>query len=425
LPDDPALAQVAIALNEARTWGQVFDPGWRFAYATDDVRLSQGSLLGLAPVPLGLHCFGQEAFESGLFGTIFNLESGRDALLGLGPWLLADTPGGRDELRELVHPAYRDLIDVIEPDDRSIARAYSVLAWYTAGGAPVRLRLMAWRVRDADGRLAGIAIQSAPEAGMAVVGTMAMAGDVGHLARMQSVAKAGRRPAAILFADLEASTPLARRLSTASYFALGRRLVRAADQCVVDAGGVVGRHVGDGVVAFFLAESAGSESTAARACVTAARALRAAIADVAVRSDRELEDIVMRFGLHWGSTLYVGQIATSGRFEVTALGDEVNEAARIEACASGGTGGAPGARGRSRARPRPGPCHVYNARRPCVRDREGPPRRTGHRRLRDLRAAEKPLNGAAFQIPMDARGTRPNRQARVEALRAALRDAGS
>jgi class 3 adenylate cyclase len=44
----------------------------------------------------------------------------------------------------------------------------------------------------------------------------------------------------------------------------------------------------------------------------------------------------MRFGLHWGSTLYVGRLMTSGRVEVTALGDEVNEAARIEACATGG-----------------------------------------------------------------------------------------
>ncbi len=48
------------------------------------------------------------------------------------------------------------------------------------------------------------------------------------------------------------------------------------------------------------------------------------------------EDVVLRFGLHWGSTLYVGSIATGGRSEVTALGDEVNEAARIEACATGG-----------------------------------------------------------------------------------------
>ena len=33
----------------------------------------------------------------------------------------------------------------------------------------------------------------------------------------------------------------------------------------------------------------------------------------------------MRCGLHWGTAVHVGQIATSGRAEVTALGDEVNE----------------------------------------------------------------------------------------------------
>src|SRR6185312_8092069 len=153
--------------------GQIVDVDWRLAYATDDLRLSLGSLVARAPVPLGLHYFGQEAFESGVYGTVFNLRSVRDALLMLGPWLLADTPGGRDELRELVHPALRDLIDAIEPDHRSIARADSIPAWYTAKGAPVQLLFTAWRVRDADGRLAGTALQSTPEAGMAVVGTMA------------------------------------------------------------------------------------------------------------------------------------------------------------------------------------------------------------------------------------------------------------
>jgi class 3 adenylate cyclase len=153
---------------------------------------------------------------------------------------------------------------------------------------------------------------------------------------MGLVAEAHRRPAAILFADLEASSPLARRLSTASYFALGRRLVRASDQCVVDAGGLVGRHVGDGVGAFFLAETAGSESAAAYSCIAAARALRESVAAVAARTDLQPEDVVLRFGLHWGSNLYVGNISTAGRSEVNALGDQVNEAARIEACASGG-----------------------------------------------------------------------------------------
>ncbi|MCU0313941.1 MAG: hypothetical protein MUC84_07775, partial [Solirubrobacteraceae bacterium] len=66
------------------------------------------------------------------------------------------------------------------------------------------------------------------------------------------------------------------------------------------------------------------------------RTLRDAVMDIAVRSDLPPEDLTLRFGLHWGSTLYVGSITTVGRSEVTALGDEVNEAARIEACATGG-----------------------------------------------------------------------------------------
>lgn len=335
MPDDPALAEAAIALNEAGAWAQIVDRDWRWAYMTDDTRLSQGSLLGMVPVPLGLHYFGQEAIDSGVQGTVFTVQSGFDALLGVGPWVLADTAGGREALRDVLHPAYRDHIDAIQPDDASVVRTFSVPG-FAAGGAVVRLKLTAWRVRAADGRLAGTALQTIPSVGMAVLGTLAGPGDAAHFARMQRVAKASRQPAAILFADLEASSPLARRLSTASYFALGRRLVRAADQCVVDAGGLVGRHVGDGVVAFFLANDAGSESGAARACITAARALKAATADVALRSDLEPGEISLRFGLHWGSTLYVGQIATSGRSEVTALGDEVNEAARIETCATGG-----------------------------------------------------------------------------------------
>jgi class 3 adenylate cyclase len=54
------------------------------------------------------------------------------------------------------------------------------------------------------------------------------------------------------------------------------------------------------------------------------------------RSDISDPDITLRFGLHWGGTLFIGQITTRGRSEVTALGDEVNATARIEACATGG-----------------------------------------------------------------------------------------
>jgi adenylate cyclase len=98
----------------------------------------------------------------------------------------------------------------------------------------------------------------------------------------------------------------------------------------------LGRHVGDGIAAFFPTRTFDSESDAAQACIAAARAIQAAMGDVAARSELEPDALVMRFGLHWGSTVYIGNITTSARFEVTALGDEVNETARIEACATGG-----------------------------------------------------------------------------------------
>ncbi len=41
----------------------------------------------------------------------------------------------------------------------------------------------------------------------------------------------------------------------------------------------------------------------------------------------------MRVGLHWGSSIYIGQLVPGGRLDVTALGDAVNECARIQECA--------------------------------------------------------------------------------------------
>ena len=333
-PADPLLADAARALTASGHWAWIVDHDWRLVYASDELRLSFGALVEYAPFAVGRHLFGPEWLETSLGWRMGSnsVEINRVFLQGVGGLMLADLPGGRDALRDLVDPELRDVVDELTPIDAEVlsfmTRGFGLDG---AGDVPA----LAFRIRHPDGRLAGTAMVSKPAAGMAMLGAMTFTADLRHVARMGAVAKAGRRPAAILFADLEASSPLARRLSTASYFALGRRLVRAADQCVIDAGGLVGRHVGDGVVAFFLAETAGSESAAARSCITAARALREAMHDVAARSGLEPEDVTMRFGLHWGSTLYVGNISTGGRAEVNALGDEVNEAARIEACAGG------------------------------------------------------------------------------------------
>jgi class 3 adenylate cyclase len=337
LPDDPLLAACAAAVNDAGHWAYVLDAAWRVVFATDELRLSFGDTGASTSVPVGRHWSGVEMVNfraSKIGGSWASPEARRAQFRGLGPYILATAPGGREGLRRIVDDGLSDLIEELQPLDLpAVWTAPSGLMSF--GGSQVASPSTFFRIDDGHAQLAGVVIVIKPAAGMSQLAAAAATADLGHLERMRLVERADRRPAAILIADLEASSPLARRVSTAQYFAFGRRLVRAADQCILDEGGIVGRHAGDGVTAFFLAETFGSESEAARSCIAASRALRRALAEVAALSEIPEADVSMRFGLHWGATLYVGRILTAGRSEVTALGDEVNETARIEATAVG------------------------------------------------------------------------------------------
>jgi class 3 adenylate cyclase len=344
LPDDPELAVVGAALTEAGYSAWILDPTWRVVYGTDDMMWSLVGLGAAAP-PIGLHIFSAEAVEyrrKNIGGSYATRELHRAFFLELAPYVVTSTPGGHDEVRRMVDPDLADLVDGVHAQEIPmmwVVRPQWTLRGVTVAGSRSEMKasgsLLWMRIDDEHGHLAGFCYLTRPAAGMSLL-SMLSATDVALLERMRAVSRPDRRPAAILMADLESSSPLGRRMSTAQYYAFGRNLVRAADQSVVEAGGIVGRHVGDGVVAFFLAETAGSESAAASSCVTAARNLRAGLADVAAKSAISPSELSLRFGLHWGGSLYVGGIATAGRTEVIALGDEMNEAARIEACATGG-----------------------------------------------------------------------------------------
>jgi class 3 adenylate cyclase len=188
-------------------------------------------------------------------------------------------------------------------------------------------------IHDERGELLGLlrfARSSIPESLLSRLGR----GDLSHFERMDRVHEPARRPAAILFADLGRSTALSRTLSSRSYFELIRDLTDLIDLAVVERTGIVGKHAGDGGSALFLVgDLGGSDSAAARSAIEAARAIQAGAAALGPAD----VDPAVNVGLHWGSTLMVGQVATRGRLEVTALGDPMNECARIEAAATGGS----------------------------------------------------------------------------------------
>ncbi len=201
-------------------------------------------------------------------------------------------------------------------------------------------------VRASDGSVAGTALIFAPLLPARVL-ALVSEGDEAMFTRMADLTEPRRRPAAVLFADIDSSGRLARVLPTPAYFELIRRFTTAFDDLVARHGGIVGKHAGDGASAFFLAAQADegdhhpAESDAAGAALAVALAFPGAVRSIVEALAEEgvgveVADCRVNLGVHWGANLYIGQIVTGGRLEVTALGDEVNECARVEHVATGG-----------------------------------------------------------------------------------------
>ena len=161
--------------------------------------------------------------------------------------------------------------------------------------------------------------------------TLLVRGDQAMYQRMARLIDPGVREAAILFCDLHRSFTLARTMSTSAYFKLVRTLWTGMDKIVAEHTGIVGKHAGDGASAFFLVDDLGSRSAAVAASIETARRIHELSHEVF--SDVLDQPCQMKIGLHWGGSLFMGQLVPGGRLDVTALGDEVNEAARIQECA--------------------------------------------------------------------------------------------
>jgi class 3 adenylate cyclase len=254
------------------------------------------------------------------------------------PYILGTTDAEREVLKAMLPANLRAEVDGLEP--REPPHQWLWHADLTDGVFAGRANFMVNTVIGGAGARAGYLLFFAPDISPSVLNLL-VRGDRSMHARMATLVEPRPRPAAILYADLYRSGALSRRMSSEAYFRLISALRSGYDYEVRRSGGVLGKHAGDGVTALYLAEQLGSNSSAVYAAVRTARGIHAVTARVTEQLAAEgipvdAERCRVRVGLHWGGTLFIGQISTDGRLEITALGDEMNEAARIEQTAEAG-----------------------------------------------------------------------------------------
>jgi class 3 adenylate cyclase len=321
---------VASALEDSGWAAEVFDADWRLAYATTQLRAVLGAGEG-AELGVGLHIL--EVRRTPFWEAIIEPARRGRWLAENVPQMLADDPGARDELVALAAPDLRAIVEAAAP--APVGTWTSVIRLGSRVAELGLVRYFGVRARRPDGTaVATVYLYGANLPAQLLA--MVTRGRVLHFERMARLVEPGRREAAILFADIEASTKLSRRLPSSTYFAFIRDFSTAGDDVIIDGGGIVGDHAGDGLTAFFVVDDFGAASPAARAAIEVGHGLQAGIDRAGREVGLDPGEVRLRVGVHWGGTLYMGQVVTGGRLEVTALGDEVNECARMEQTAAGG-----------------------------------------------------------------------------------------
>lgn len=134
----------------------------------------------------------------------------------------------------------------------------------------------------------------------------------------------------MLFADIRGSTSLAESMSMQEFSALINRFFAVANRVLVDSDAVIDKLVGDEVVAFYLPGFVGPDH--AKVAVKAAKDLLRATG----YADHNGAWIPVGVGVHSG-VAYFGTIGTGDTYsDFTALGDNVNIAARLGSKANAG-----------------------------------------------------------------------------------------
>jgi adenylate cyclase len=149
----------------------------------------------------------------------------------------------------------------------------------------------------------------------------------GH--RRPDYLRGSEREIAILFADLRAFTQLSESKLPYDVVFLLNRYFSAMGIAVEAAGGRIDKFIGDGVMALFGIDSGAERG--ARQALTAARDMAARLNELNQALAHDLEaPLRIGIGIHIGACV-VGEMGYSHAVSVTAIGDAVNTASRLEA----------------------------------------------------------------------------------------------
>lgn len=147
--------------------------------------------------------------------------------------------------------------------------------------------------------------------------------------RRQPQAHGGERYVAILFADIRGFTSISEGKLPYDVVFLLNRYFRATGHAIESAGGRLDKFIGDGVMAIF-----GLDVEPQRACrqaLEAARRMATALDDLNEALSGDLEQpLRIGIGLHAGFSI-VGEMGYERATQLTAIGDTVNIASRLEA----------------------------------------------------------------------------------------------
>lgn len=174
-----------------------------------------------------------------------------------------------------------------------------------------------------------LACQTRPTADVEVAPLLPPVPAMREVGRRPGYLQGQEREIAILFADLRGFTGLAEDKLPYDVVFILNRYFAAMGLAVEESGGRVDKFIGDGVMALF-----GVESDHKRCCVdalAAARRMSERLMEINAALKHDLgQPLRIGIGIHTGATI-VGEMGYGRAVSVTAIGDAVNIASRLEA----------------------------------------------------------------------------------------------